>query len=110
MHSLPGRRSKKADRQKETRFMPEAGFLSQLHLFNKTVTEISKSYVLPNAEYRLGKIETSSGLKAAKVFTGRRGLLPLRASHRLIARTACWAPKIFRLSSEIRLTDSILSS
>ncbi|WP_095160067.1 hypothetical protein [Pseudomonas sp. Irchel 3E13] len=44
-------------------------------IFNKTVTEISRSYVLPNAEYRLGKIETPSGLKAAKVFTGRRGVL-----------------------------------
>lgn len=44
-------------------------------MFNKTVKEISKSYLLPNAEYRLGKIETPSGLKAAKVFTGRRGVL-----------------------------------
>lgn len=54
-------------------------------MFNKTVTEISKSYVLPNTEYRLGKIETPPGLKAAKVFSGNRGFSPLRASHRLIA-------------------------
>ncbi|WP_095158247.1 hypothetical protein [Pseudomonas sp. Irchel 3E13] len=44
-------------------------------MFNKTMKEISKSYVLPNAEYRLGKIDTPAGLKAAKVFTGRRGVL-----------------------------------
>lgn len=44
-------------------------------MLSKAVKEISKSYVLPNGEFRLGKIETPSGLKTAKVFTGHRGIL-----------------------------------
>lgn len=44
-------------------------------MFAKTVVDVTKSYDLPNGQFRLGKIETTAGMKAAKVFMGHRGIL-----------------------------------